>query len=465
MTRVLLIPAPFVKDGRMTAYVPYGLLSLQAVAAQRRSGVSILDLSPFRGRVFRNSDELAGAIADQIERKQHEVIGLSTMCSSFHHSLGVAVEVGSRDPGARIWMGGPQASARPELLLQAFPEIEAIFVGEGEETFGEVMGRDTSDGPRSWTGISGVLTRLHPFSRRAHIEDLDALPPIDLALDFLPSYAASEDESSGGVPLEAQRGCPGRCTFCSTRLYWGSRVRYKSDKRLIQEMRTLHGLTGNPLFCLLGDNFAASRQRLLAFSREVAKEAPELKWECCMTVDRLREEDFEVLWAGGCRKLFVGLESGCQNTLDRIQKGIDLRRSVRLVNHAIDRGFAIHVSLIVGFPWETGADVNKTMVLHRELLNAGAYSYLTTPCPLPGTVLEQDEAFEPGQGKSLTAYDQLPHGPRARQIIARAPGLFTHLGRFRTDELDRTSLAATVSAASMQSAYYDRRNRALGRYL
>lgn len=463
MTRILLIPVPFVQGRRVVAHVPYGLLSLQAVAKQQGCEVPVLDLSPLKGTVFCDSDELARAIAGLVGQSSQDVVGLSTMCSSFHHSLGVAIELRRRLPRLRIWLGGPQASVHPELLLKAFPEIEAVFVGEGEETFGEVLKRKGGDDPLAFAGVAGVYTRHHSFQPRGLIADLDSLPSIDLAPDYLPSYLASEDESSGGVPLESQRGCPGRCTFCSTRLYWGSQVRYKSDKRVIREMRALHTLTGNPLFCLFGDNFAASRQRLIAFSAAVAREAPELQWECCLTIDRLREEDLDLLWAGGCRKLFVGLESGSQSSLDRMRKGIDLSRSVNLVLRALERGIAIHASLIVGFPWEDGGDVNKTYMLHQELLRNGAYSHLTTVCPLAGTVLEQNEAFEPVGGYSAAAYDEVRHGPGAESIIGRCPRLFAHLGRFTTQELDPTQLSATVTAASMLTSYYGRRNGPMGR--
>jgi radical SAM superfamily enzyme YgiQ (UPF0313 family) len=243
-------------------------------------------------------------------------------------------------------------------------------------------------------------------------------------------------------------------------LFWGNRVRYKSAERLLREMHGLAAATGRNFFALIGDNLAASPQRLMAICERLIKEAPGYEWDCSLALDRLQRQDLDVLWAAGCRSVFVGLESSSRETLRRIGKNLDLRRTLDLVAAAVDKGFSIKTSLIVGFPWETRSDVEATYNLHAELLRKGAHSRLTALCPLPGTALESTEIVHQTGGQSATAIDRIPHGPRAREVIQRCPELFTQLGCFETKNLERVQLRTTLQAASILNAHYSQRSRA-----
>ena len=434
-------------------YVPYGLLSLQAVAQRHEAPVQVLQLAPLSGLVFRTSDELASRIADLVDADRFEAVGLSTMCSSFHHSLGAALELKHRKPDLRIWMGGPQASAKPQAVLARFPEIEAVFVGEAEATFQDLLAEKAAFGRRRLVGVPGIYTRGASFVSRTPMQDLDDLPYVGDASDFLPALSLSGDAPSE-VPLEAERGCPGRCSFCSTSLYWGRRVRRKSPVRLLAEMKRLKLATGHKSFSLIGDNMAASRQALLGLCAHIACDGTEVKWACSLTLSRLSARDLDLLWEGGCRSLFVGLESASQETLDKIGKKVDLSKSLGLIDRALAKGFLVYASLIIGFPWETAPDIRRTYDLHVSLLRRGAKSELSTLCPLPGTALERACPLEGSNGISNAGSDGLPHGPGAAAMVRGAPELFAQLGCFRTPAVDPRELRAFARAGSMVANHY-----------
>jgi radical SAM superfamily enzyme YgiQ (UPF0313 family) len=129
-------------------------------------------------------------------------------------------------------------------------------------------------------------------------------------------------------------------------------------------MDRLHMLTGTRRFSLIGDNMAASRTRLMGLCEELRVESAGYLWDCSLTVDRLELQDFDALWAAGCRRIFVGLESGSQEILDRMRKGIDLKRSLTVLVRAVEIGFLVETSFIVGFPWETQSQLDETYKLH-----------------------------------------------------------------------------------------------------
>ncbi|MCL4555105.1 MAG: B12-binding domain-containing radical SAM protein [Actinobacteria bacterium] len=457
----MLVPPLNVDQRRLPPTLTYGLYSLQALAKDWGGDVEVLSFArpDFRARAFACSEEMVEAVVDLVDTDRHEIVGFSTMCGSFHHSIAAACSLVRRSPKTRVWLGGPNASIAPGPLLEAFSEIEAVFVGESEATFREVLSRreETADTPLA--GIAGVCARNSPFVPRDLIADLDTLPYVDEAPGF--ADAAAESRGTGGghaLPLEAERGCPGRCSFCSTSSFWGRRVRKKTHSRVITEMHRLRASTGTTSFALIGDNAASPRAHLLALCAAMHEQAPDYQWICQLKVDQLEESDLEVLWQGGCRGFFVGVESASQDTLDRIHKGADLTKELRLIDAAVELGFRVITSFIVGFPWETKGDIERTLSLHADLLRRGVfYSMLSAVCPLPGTELARSTRgrLRKRAGISLTSSDGLPYGPETIKMMERCPELFSQLD-YVENEAGWAEVAATTQAASMFAERHER---------
>jgi anaerobic magnesium-protoporphyrin IX monomethyl ester cyclase len=458
MNKILLIPAPYIRDRHIESYVPYGVFSLQAVACQSGGGVDVFSSYDGLSDIsFANSRTLAEAVLSHVNFQDYDTIGLSTMCNSFHHSLNMARCIKELAPEIAIWMGGPHVSAIPEQVLTAFQEVDAVFVGEGEATLLEILDR-RARGEYGLQGIAGLYTREDRYAPRLAIENLDKLPYISLAHDFLPTVSSAQSHNlPKRIPLEASRGCPGRCSYCSTRLNWGKRVRRKSDARLISEMRQLSGLTGMPEFALIGDNFGSPRERLLQFCRTMEREGADFVWYCSIKMDRLRLADLDVLWEGNCRGVFVGIESASQDTLDRIRKDIDLERELRMVYRAIEMGFLIVTSFIIGFPWETPEDIDRTFGLHCDLLKRGVFeSQMWVLCPLPGTDLTKEIGSQVRFDRMVSgiAMDDIPADEETSELLLRYPGIFSQFGSFETPGVSWIEISATADAAVKLSNLY-----------
>jgi radical SAM superfamily enzyme YgiQ (UPF0313 family) len=208
----------------------------------------------------------------------------------------------------------------------------------------------------------------------------------------------------------------------------------------------------------LGDNLASPRKHLLSFCAAVRDHAPRYRWSGQLKLDRLEVPDLDVLWDGGCRAFFAGVESASQETLDRIGKAIDLEKELRLIEAAVDRGFAVTTSFIIGFPWETRDDIARTTSLHADLLRRGVYhSILSTVAPLPGTDLTRDSLgrLRKRAGLSLTTADNLPYGPATVELMDRCPELFTQLDYVET-KATWAEVAAYAQVAMMVTARHAR---------
>jgi len=113
-------------------------------------------------------------------------------------------------------------------------------------------------------------------------------------------------------------------------------------------------------------------------------------FSCNMRFDYLRNPDVpRLMKRAGFRKVKAGLESANQETLDRIDKGITVDEIVTGCRNAADAGLDVHLTVIVGYPWETRADATNTLNLARSLMKDGSAEMLqaTVLVPYPGTPL------------------------------------------------------------------------------
>jgi len=114
-----------------------------------------------------------------------------------------------------------------------------------------------------------------------------------------------------------------------------------------------------------------------------------IKISCNMRVDYLTEKNAKLMGNAGFRLLKIGLESGNQETLDRINKGIKVEQIIHACKNAKKYGLTIHLTMIVGYPWETKQDALKTLKLAKFLMQRGYADILqsTVLVPYPGTPL------------------------------------------------------------------------------
>src|SRR5262249_90387 len=138
-------------------------------------------------------------------------------------------------PEGFILLGGPQASVVDVRTLESFPFVDLIIRGEAEETLTRVLDA-ISHHATGLENIAGITYRKSQVVLRNPnapvIEDLDRLP--------LPAFHLySHIESSSYAPLEAGRGCPFACSFCSTNDFFRRRFRMKSPHVLVQQMTAI----------------------------------------------------------------------------------------------------------------------------------------------------------------------------------------------------------------------------------
>ena len=366
--KVLFIDAGDSYLGRWTASSKVApLIGMAYVATYVKAG----------GHKVRVYDSLIGqktetSLEQVLAEFRPEVVGL-TSTTPFIPAAYRAAQIARRLlPGTVITLGGPHATALPVKCLEECPEIDYIVVGEGEQSFSELLqslGARTNGG-----GILGVLKRGEPIGnlrKRPLIGNLDELPFPDWSLykysayDRVYSYRLGRLENVFQVLYS--RGCPYRCSFCYKIFDYSYRIR--SARNMRREMQSMLLRFGARFFDFVDPTMTLEKQRFLELCQELrnSRLAGEIAWNFETTVDQVSEELLRHARLAGCESVLFGVESGSQRMLDAMGKGTSVEEAWEAIAAATRANLRVKATLIVGHPCETHETLQQTLSFVRKV--------------------------------------------------------------------------------------------------
>jgi len=418
---------------RLSPYIPLGLLTVASIAEALGHTVDIVDVNRLpcdagikHGRGFE------AEAASFIRAKHPDLVGFTTMCHSFPQTIKMAQAL---SPHALILLGGPQATAVHEDVIQEFPFITAVLRGEVESSLADFL--RWAEGKGDLAGVAGVTYR----SGGDVVQTPDA--PLIVDLDTLPrpAYHLYPLKEFSVIPIEAGRGCPYNCSFCSTSLYFRRRYRMKSTHRLIDEIRTLVEETGCTTFAMVHDMFTVDRRRVVEFCEGIAQSGLPVHWHCSARVDRVDPELLDTMQWAGCRRIFFGIESGSQRIQKIIGKNLDVDQVVPTLAYAQRKGIKSVASFIIGFPDETPHDLQETVGMAVDLLKAGVSDVqINILVPLPGSPLQRAYQDQLLLTTAVTNATWDLWQPPDRALIERFPRIFSSFYSFPLKHLTPESV-------------------------
>lgn len=223
---------------------------------------------------------------------------------------------------------------------------------------------------------------------------LDELPFIDRELTKWRFY--QKEYNIKGRPyiyIMSGRDCPWHsCKFCAWPVLF-PKFRTRSVENVLDEISLLvERYNVKEIFDDTGTFPAQPPGRWLEeFCKGMRKRRlnEKINLSCNMRVDYLTEKNAKLMASAGFRLLKIGLESANQETLDRINKGIKVEQITEACKNAKKYGLTVHLTMIVGYPWETKQQALKTLKLAKFLMQKGYADILqsTVLVPYPGTAL------------------------------------------------------------------------------
>ncbi len=360
----------------MRPYPPLGLMYLSAYLKQHGYGVDVID------NTFR-SDELDFAL--RLESTRAPVVGIhaTVIC---RHMVSRLIRL-AKEMGRTVVLGGPDPSIAPEDYLAMGADF--VGIGEGEHTLLELMEALTGRAARDPLSIAGLAFKrdgeMVETKARLLDRDPDSFPLPDRDSIDLQSYARPWKARHGvfAVHLMTSRGCPFGCKWCS-RAPFGRTFRQRSPQSVAREMRFIKDTYRPDLLWIADDILGVDKRWISAWRAEVERLDAGIPFECLSRADLINEalvRDFQAL---GCRRVYVGAESGSQKVLDAMNKGITVEQiytaAALLKRYGIERAFF----MMLGYPGEEMADIDRSIRMLTEI--GPEYTGFSVAYPLKGTV-------------------------------------------------------------------------------
>lgn len=335
--------------------LPVGLAWINATLRQAGFDSSLANLSRITWQ----------RIESLLRRERPDVVGITLYTFNRHQGLKLAALAKKLNPRCVVIVGGPHATHVGASILRHYPAVTAVGVGEGEITMLEVA-RAVRDGA-SLHGVRGLLLRGasgEPIATGARdtVSDLDALPfP---SAHFQGYHLDVETDASFII---TSRGCPARCTFCNTPDFWGTRMRFRSPRHMVDEFRYLKERLGILYISVRDDTFTVHKRRVIEFCERLIASRLDVMWNCQSRVNAIDEERLSWMRRAGCDHIQYGVESGSERILRQLAKDITLDE-IREASRATRKmGLTLSIYLIGGVPGETEDDYRATEALLREI--------------------------------------------------------------------------------------------------
>lgn len=299
----------------------------------------------------------------------------------------IAKAVKSRFPHVPIIWGGNFGSLYPGPVLNA-PYIDWLVRGQGEETFLELL--EAIDGRRDPKTIAGLAFRenngAHWLGSERIWKDPGELPAppydkIDVAQYLHPTVLGKRS----GV-YQASIGCPYACNFCGVISVFGRREKVQDPARTAEHLTFLARNHGMDSVHFYDNNFFLNE----AHAREVAAcfKPIGIRWWCEARVDalaRFSDSTWRALRDSGLTMVFCGAESGSNDVLKRMHKGITTDQILATAAKTREHGIIPEFSFIFGDPVAPEVELENTFAFIRKLKAVNPQmeliSYFYTPTP------------------------------------------------------------------------------------
>ncbi len=405
---VCLIKPPTLTAPRSLSYfgsVPsLGLAYVAAALREAGHRVSIVDAT---GEAYQHTWTFSTSVgplvgqgldlAQIVERlpEDVDVVGVTHM---FLHEWGLLRDllprIRRRCPRALIVAGGENASAYWDRMLRECPALDVCVRGEGEATMLDLL--DAWTAGRSLLDVPGLALRSdgEPVTTgaRSRMRALDDWPAP--AWDLFPLEPYLRHGGHGGVergrslPVLTSRGCPYRCTFCSSASMWTTRYERRDPVAVVDEIERLRDRYGIRNFDLHDLTSLLTKRWILAFCDELLGRGLDMTWQL-PSGTRAEAIDREVaarLYAAGCRNFCYAPESGSPQTLERIGKRVRLPALLQSLEGAVAEGLQTEANIIIGFPHETTTEMWHSVQLAVRLAQSGLHSLsVMVFAPYPGS--------------------------------------------------------------------------------
>jgi radical SAM superfamily enzyme YgiQ (UPF0313 family) len=353
-------------------FTPLGLGYLAAVLEKNQYEVDVIDC-----QALKLSYE---EFKSEIGKCQPSIVGITSTTLTYKSALRIAKIAKEVCPNCITVLGGSHVTFWDDKALQECPYLDVVVRKEGENTLLELV--KMLEAGESFRDVLGTTCRkdgkIVKNPDRAYIENLDDLP---FPAHHLWPIKSLRKYGTVIFPIMTSRGCVYWCDFCTAVRMFGRKYRMRSPKNVVGELEFLHNTYGAHQFTFYDDAFTVDQQRAAEICEEIKNRKLKIKWDCETRVDMVTKELLLKMREAGCIAVWFGVESGSQQVLDAMKKGISTAQTVRAFKWAKEVGLMTVAGVVLGFPGETKETIWETIKFIERISPDDVGYYIATPYP------------------------------------------------------------------------------------
>jgi len=284
--------------------------------------------------------------------------------------LEIARSIKENYPNIPLVWGGWHASMEPMQTIQD-ENVDIVVVGPGEFVFHELIKR--LDKRESLKGLKGVVYKdngstIHNGIRPDKEADLNKSEMLPYHLVDVERYI-EKNGSERAIYYTSSRGCHFGCTFCADEVVYKSRLE-RSPEKVLKDMEFLINNFNVNTFVLKDTNFFINRKHVKNICQGIVDRGWKIRWSAYIRADqfvRLGDELLTLIRESGCKEINVGAESGSNEVLKLISKGIGVGDIIQCAKLSKRYGIACSFSFMLGLPTIDGRDIPQTFAVIRKI--------------------------------------------------------------------------------------------------
>jgi anaerobic magnesium-protoporphyrin IX monomethyl ester cyclase len=411
MKRIALIRTPIIQPethvGSLRAVPSIGIAYINAQLKKNNFETIVID-SPGEGiNQFSKINEtnliINGLVAEQIISKipdDVDLIAISVMhTNEWIYDKFIIKKIHEKFPQIKILLGGENATAQYESILNELPEVTAIILGEADLIVGEVARRLMNGS--TLDGIPSVAyqddTGIQKNERSSNIKNLGELEKPDWTDFPIENYFSKNSSISGfnyrSLTMTATRGCPHFCTFCTVPNMWNAKWNARDPQDVIEEILYYKKMFDVHHIDFVDLTFALNKKWTVDFCTKLIEQKVNINWSLPIgtRVESLDKSVIQLLREAGCIRVLYSPESGSGETLIRIKKKLKINDMEIAIRESVKAGLIVKLATIFGFPGQTLKEALWTILF---IIKSAFWGVQDVVClcfvPYPGTELYDD---------------------------------------------------------------------------
>ena len=311
--------------------------------------------------------------------------------------------------GAKIVVAGPHATYFHKTVLKECPAIDIVIRHEFDTKIARVVSNlDNLGKIRGITYRNGIEIVDRGDGDLA--KDLDVIPFPDRKVIPWHWYLEAWYSRQPFMNMMTSRGCPYHCTFCLwPQIMYGHKQRFRSLDNVFAEIRQLIDRYEIKEINVDDGTFTTNKQRVIEFCQRLRQEKTKLIWTCNGRLDHLDDEMLLEMKESGCKMIRLGVESGSQEVLDKIKKGLTLKQIEDGMRRVKKHGIQALGGFMFGFPYDSRKTIEQTIALAKKI-SPDQVQFSINMC-YPGTSLyEYAKENNLLVAKTFKEFD-MTHGP------------------------------------------------------